>query len=225
MLCKIPCTVTHLLDTDDCPLNDGTEYSSSDFPVYYNLLYHSDMYPDIFFPPFLVCGWLWSCFEGETLWHNIHVEFHEGVFYVEDVSIDLQICLSPLDITSACFCPCIFLLHCVSSENRCNLLWIYTSETELVDSFNGIMVRVMSAITTYWQVAYCSHMKWHYSMYGLTVHYLCTAYSCNGGMCTGRSTVKDRSMRHPNIEGPQKGEKKCFLTSAVRSIRQAMIRT
>ncbi len=44
-------------------------------------------------------------------------------------------------------------------------------------------------------------------------------------MYTSRPTVKDWSMRHPNIEGSRKGEKMWLLTSVVGSRRQAMIRT
>ncbi|KAK0236612.1 hypothetical protein EDD85DRAFT_580137 [Armillaria nabsnona] len=34
-LCKMPCNVARVLDEDDCPPNDGTEYCPGDFPSWF----------------------------------------------------------------------------------------------------------------------------------------------------------------------------------------------
>ncbi len=146
-LCKMLCNVTHILDEDDCPPNNGTEYCPGDFPVYYNLLYYPAMHSYVFSSPVLVCGWLRSCFQAESLWTDVHVKFHEGLFYVEDISTSLQVCLSPLDIPSIRFHPQLLLDRHVSGENRCNPSWVYVLETNLADSFDGITVRTMTMIT------------------------------------------------------------------------------
>ncbi|KAK0435773.1 hypothetical protein EV421DRAFT_2022396 [Armillaria borealis] len=147
VLFKLPCTVTRVLDSDDCPPNDGTEYVAGDFPTYYDPLYYPAMHPDLFCSSSRICEWLRVCFQRESLWSDVRVEFREGIFFVEDVSIDLRVCLSPSDIASPRFHPRLLCSRRVSGENGCNLSWVYASEADLADSFDGITVRSMSAVT------------------------------------------------------------------------------
>ncbi|KAK0448218.1 hypothetical protein EV421DRAFT_1733344 [Armillaria borealis] len=126
VLCKLLCTVMRVLDSDDCPPNDGTEYVAGDFPTYYDPLYYPAMHPDLFCSSSWICEWLRVCFQWESLWSDVRVEFRKGIFFVEDVSIDLRR---------------------VSGENGCNPSWVYASEADLADLFDGITVRSMSAVT------------------------------------------------------------------------------
>ncbi|SJL14195.1 uncharacterized protein ARMOST_17650 [Armillaria ostoyae] len=67
VLCKLPCTVTRVLDSDDCPPNDGTEYVAGNFPTYYDPLYYPAMHPDLFCSSSRICEWLRVCFQRESL--------------------------------------------------------------------------------------------------------------------------------------------------------------
>ncbi|KAK0431623.1 hypothetical protein EV421DRAFT_2024460 [Armillaria borealis] len=147
VLCKLPCTVTRVLDSDDCPPNDGTEYVAGDFPTYYNPLYYPAMHPDLFCSSSRICEWLQVCFQQESLWSDVRVEFCKGIFFVEDVLIDLRVCLSLSDIASPRFHPRLLCSRRVSGENGCNPSWVYASEADLADSFDGITMRSMSAVT------------------------------------------------------------------------------
>lgn len=146
ILYKKPCTVTWVLDSKDCPPDDVTEYYPGDFPIYYDPLYHPECHADLFRSPESVCKWLKNCFHSESLWPDVHAEFHEGFFYVEDVSVNVQLHLSLLDIASSRFHPrlCLRMDH---GDRRCNRSWVYTSEESLSDAFDGITLRSMVAIT------------------------------------------------------------------------------
>ncbi len=101
MLYNRACTITQVVDSKDCPPDDGTEYYPGDFPIYYDPLYHLECHADLFCSPESVCEWLKHCFRSECLWSDVHAEFHEGFFYIEDVSINIWLHLSPLDIVSS----------------------------------------------------------------------------------------------------------------------------
>ncbi|SJL11507.1 uncharacterized protein ARMOST_14911 [Armillaria ostoyae] len=146
-LCKLPCTVTQVLDIEDCPPNDGTEYFPRDFPVYYDPLYHPENHADLFRSPEHVCEWLQSCFRVESLWSDVSVEFREGLFYVEDVSINMRLRLSPMDIASPCFHPRLSGVMRKCGQRGCNPSWVYASEGDLSDSFDGITLRAMVTFT------------------------------------------------------------------------------
>ncbi len=146
MLYKKLCAVTQVVDSKDCPPDDGTEYYPGDFSIYYNPLYHPECHADLFRSPESVCEWLKHCFRSESLWSDVYVEFHEGFFYIEDISVNIQLRLSPLDIASSRFHPWLYL-HMDHGNQGCNLSWVYTSEESLSDAFDGITLRSMVTVT------------------------------------------------------------------------------
>ncbi len=136
-----------MLDIVDCPPDDGTEYLPRNFPVYYDPLYHPENHADLFQSSECVCDWLRHCFQGESLWSDVSVEFRDRSFYVEDVSVDMRLHLSLMDIASPRFHPRLSCARQKCGDHSCNPSWVYTSEDDLSDSFDGITLRAMVAVT------------------------------------------------------------------------------
>ncbi len=147
-LAKLPCRRVRVLDEEFDPSSDEG-YSPSLFPEYYDPLYFSGVHPEVFETPESVCNRLRDIFRAESGWEGVRVTYGQGKFLVEDVSYDIRVILGIDEIVSERFHPRTYYKFSYPAL-RTNPSWLYRTENQLTDSFEGITVREMKRVLGNW---------------------------------------------------------------------------